>query len=338
MWHFWRSCARPRFERSYAAVAEFAAPSFEQFDELSAAGVATTLTRPGLVHAFLSQDEAERTLAGQRRHIESGYDVPATPLIGPAVQALEPTLTSQVAAAYLVAGEGVLNPGAFCASLAKTLIEQGVRVIEHSPVVGFRLRGSELTAVRLVDAEVACSEVVVTAGTWSADVLARLGLAVPLQAGKGYSFSSSLPNPPRRPMYYGDKHIVSSPIGGQTRFAGTMEFSGNNRHLEWRRIVSIAEASKPYLGDWFDRPDDLIGRISDPWVGGRPMLPDGLPVLDRVPSTSNAFVSTGHGMLGITLAPASGKALASYVATGSRPAELMPFGFGRIPGVRAAHP
>jgi glycine/D-amino acid oxidase-like deaminating enzyme len=335
MWHFWRSCARPRFERSYAAMARFAAPSFEQFSELASAGVATTLTRPGLVHAFLSQDEAERTLAGQRRHTESGYDVPAVALTGPAVQVLEPTLSAQVAAAYLVEGEGVLNPGAFCASLAKTLIEQGVRVIEHSPVTGFRRRGREVIAVRLVDNEIACSDVVVAAGTWSADVLAQLGLAVPLQAGKGYSFSISLPNPPRRPMYYGDKHIVSSPIAGQTRFAGTMEFSGNNRHLQWRRVVSIAEASKPYLGEWFDRPDDLIGRISDPWVGGRPMLPDGLPVLDRVPSTSNAFVSTGHGMLGITLAPASGKALASYVATGSRPLQLAPFGFDRIAGVRA---
>jgi D-amino-acid dehydrogenase len=220
--------------------------------------------------------------------------------------------------------------------LAKTLVEQGVRVVEHSPVNGFNVRDGRVETVQLLDSELACSQVVITAGTWSAEILGKLGLTLPLQAGKGYSFSIQLPEAPRRPMYFGDKHIVSSPIGGQTRFAGTMEFSGNNRHLEWRRIVSIAEASKPYLGEWFDRPDDLIGRISEPWVGGRPMLPDGLPVLDRVPALSNAFLSTGHGMLGITLAPASGKSLASYVVTGNRPSELTAFGFERIPGVRVA--
>ena len=38
----------------------------------------------------------------------------------------------------------------------------------------------------------------------------------------------------------------------------------------------------------------LMALIHDPWVGGRPMLPDGLPVLDTVPTARNAFVATGH--------------------------------------------
>jgi glycine/D-amino acid oxidase-like deaminating enzyme len=90
------------------------------------------------------------------------------------------------------------------------------------------------------------------------------------------------------------------------------------------------------LGEWFERPDDLVGRISEPWVGGRPMLPDGLPLVDRLPNLSNAYVSTGHGMLGVTLAPESGRALSEFLATGARPAGLRPFAIDRLPGVRAA--
>ncbi|GAA4632662.1 hypothetical protein GCM10023196_066950 [Actinoallomurus vinaceus] len=114
-----------------------------------------------------------------------------------------------------------------------------------------------------------------------------------------------------------------------------MELSGNNRRLDWRRIVAIAHASRDYLGHWYDSADDLMALIHDPWVGGRPMMPDGLPVLDRVPGSPNAYVATGHGMLGITLAPVSGKAMADYITTGRRPASLAAFRADRFPGLLA---
>src|SRR5262249_6961860 len=140
------------------------------------------------------------------------------------------------------------------------------------------------------------------------------------------------------PLYLGDKHIAVSPIGGATRIAGTMELSGNNRRLDWRRVVAIAHASRDYLGHWYDSADDLMALIHDPWVGGRPMMPDGLPVLDRVPGSPNAYVATGHGMLGITLAPVTGKAMADYVVTGRRPAELAAFRADRFRGLLARRP
>jgi len=109
-----------------------------------------------------------------------------------------------------------------------------------------------------------------------------------------------------------------------------MEFSGNNRRLDWRRVEAIGHASREYLGRWFDTPDDLMGLIDNPWVGGRPMLPDGLPLVDRVPGTMNAYVATGHGMLGVTLAPSTASALRSFMETGERPGVLVPFGFDRL--------
>jgi glycine/D-amino acid oxidase-like deaminating enzyme len=336
MWHFVQSCSPARFEQSYRQLAALVAPAFDRFDELRSAGVETTLSRPGLVHAFLSEDVALRTMATQRRWQSIGYAVPDHPLTGPSVREVDPSLNAEVSAAYVIEGEGVVDPGAFTAAVSSYLAGRGARVLADTPVSEFRTSRGRVSSVQLGGEWLDCSAVVVAAGTWTSDILARLGVHLPLQAGKGYSFSVELPDPPRRPLYLGDKHIVASPIAGRTRLAGTMEFSGNNRHLEWRRIVSIAEASKPYLGEWFERPDDLVGRISEPWVGGRPMLPDGLPLVDRLPNLSNAYVSTGHGMLGVTLAPESGRALSEFLATGARPAGLRPFAIDRLPGVRAA--
>ena len=66
------------------------------------------------------------------------------------------------------------------------------------------------------------------------------------------------------------------------------------------------------------------------WVGRRPLTPDGLPILDRVPPVGNLFIATGHSMLGVTLAPSSGQALAGYVLSGRRPELLEPFRLRRF--------
>jgi D-amino-acid dehydrogenase len=66
------------------------------------------------------------------------------------------------------------------------------------------------------------------------------------------------------------------------------------------------------------------------WAGLRPVTPDGLPVLDRLHPLDNVYISTGHSMLGITLAPASGIAMAEFIQTGRRPQILRPFSVARL--------
>ena len=63
---------------------------------------------------------------------------------------------------------------------------------------------------------------------------------------------------------------------------------------------------------------------------GRPSGVSGLPILDRVHPLENLYLATGHSMLGITLAPASGRALTDYVMSGKRSAPLEPFRLDRF--------
>jgi glycine/D-amino acid oxidase-like deaminating enzyme len=317
---FWRSSRRARFRRGYAALVELNRPTLELFDGLREAGVDTTLRTPGLVHAFLSVDEARHHLELQRTMAGDAYQVPDGVTTGDGARSLDAALGPRVAAAYRVAGEGVVDPDRLVRSLAAPL-----HVHEGLAVTGVRHSGGRVTAVRTAQGERPCSAVVVAAGTWSKGLLRELGHRLPLQAGKGYSFSVRLDAAPRHPLYLGDRRVVASPMNGSVRIAGTMELSGNNRRLDWRRLVAVAAASRHYLGDWYEHPDDLIGLIRDPWVGGRPLLPDSLPAIDRLPGQSNAFVATGHGMLGITLAPATGRALSEYMLSGRRPTVLEPF-------------
>ncbi|MEU0194241.1 FAD-dependent oxidoreductase [Streptomyces afghaniensis] len=330
LWRFWRSSTPAVFRRGYGAIAELNRETFALFDGLREAGVDTTLTRPGMVHAFLSPAEARHHLAIQREMAHGHYPVPDDIVTGTEAHLLDEALSPAVRAAYLVAGEGVVDPEAFARALGEALAASGVKIHENAEVTGFRTAGGRVTALRTADTELSCAAVVVAAGMRSPDLLGFLGHRLPLQAGKGYSFSVDLDPAPRHTLYFGERRAVASPIGGTTRIGGTMELSGNNNRLDWRRIVAVALASRHYLGRWFDDPDDLVGLIRDPWVGGRPFLPDGLPVIDRVPGHDNAFAATGHGMLGVTLGPVTGHRLAEYVVTGRRPEALVPFGFDRL--------
>ena len=65
-------------------------------------------------------------------------------------------------------------------------------------------------------------------------------------------------------------------------------------------------------------------------MGMRPMVPDTLPVVGRLPSRENVYVNTGHQMLGVTLAPGSGWALAGLVVEGRAGVGLGAFGVGRF--------
>ena len=331
LWRFWRSSTPAAFRHGYAAIAELNRSTFGLFDGLRAAGVETGLTRPGMVHAFLSPAEARHHLAVQRQMAHGRYPLPDDVVTGDEARLLDPALSSRVRAAYLVEGEGVVDPEAFARALGEALAASGVKVHENTEATGFRTEGSRVVALRTATGEVPCSAAVIAAGTRSSDLLGSLGHALPLQAGKGYSFSVELDPAPRHTLYFGERRAVASPIGATTRIGGTMELSGNNNRLDWRRIVAVALASRHYLGRWFDDPDDLVSLIRDPWVGGRPFLPDGLPVVDRVPGHDNAFAATGHGMLGVTLGPVTGRTLADYVRTGRRPDVLMPFRFNRAP-------
>jgi D-amino-acid dehydrogenase len=55
------------------------------------------------------------------------------------------------------------------------------------------------------------------------------------------------------------------------------------------------------------------------------MTPDGLPVIGRVPGYRNLIVASGHAMLGVTLAPATGEAVAELITTGGAPEAIAPF-------------
>ena len=111
-------------------------------------------------------------------------------------------------------------------------------------------------------------------------------------------------------MIFTEARVAMTPMGEALRFGGTMELSGVNAVLRPERVRQIVESVARYLPDF--REDDFAG--TEPWCGLRPVTPDGLPYIGRFGRHRNLIVATGHAMLGLTLAPITGRLVADVVS------------------------
>ena len=113
--------------------------------------------------------------------------------------------------------------------------------------------------------------------------------------------------------------------GDRLRLAGTMEFRGLDENVNAVRVAAILRAPGIYFRDW-QEPETTDA----PRAGMRPMTPDGLPVIGRFGGLSNAWVSSGHGMMGITLGAGSARTLAQAISDNLLPSTLHPFSPARF--------
>ncbi|MDH5333371.1 MAG: FAD-binding oxidoreductase, partial [Thermoleophilia bacterium] len=110
-----------------------------------------------------------------------------------------------------------------------------------------------------------------------------------------------------------------------------MEFSGYDLAIDQRRITNLFELARGYVD--LERPE-----YEEPWAGLRPMTVDGLPILDWAQPYRNAYLATGYSMLGMTVSPPAGKAMAEMIVSGSRPEVFEPFRVDRFPRAIARRP
>jgi D-amino-acid dehydrogenase len=202
---------------------------------------------------------------------------------------------------------------AFTEQLAAHARAAGVRFVFDTEVTGFETDGAKLVAAHAGARRHAADAFVVAAGCWSAPLLARLGLGLPVRPVKGYSITvpfGAWASPPRMPVVDDYMHIAATPLGARLRVAGTAEIAGYDTSLPPGRIENLFDMALqlfPSLAPHLDRAG------AAPWAGLRPVSADGVPRIGRL-RFANLYVNAGQGHLGWTLAAGSARLLADLVA------------------------
>jgi D-amino-acid dehydrogenase len=314
MWR--RSNARDQ-RAGFEAHLRLAADTAEVLDAYRADGIDFEMRAAGLLMVFTDAENLHHHQANL--DLVRRFDLDPQVLVEDDVRAHEPLLSDRVRGGIFFPRERHLDPRALVQGLHARLLELGVKIAEHSPVTGVRRTAGAVTAVVTEAGPVEGDAFVLAAGAWTGRVSAVLGHRLPVRPGKGYSIDVPAVGL-RSATNLSDAKVALTPFGDRLRLAGTMEFAGLDERVNDLRVQAILRAPGAYLRGWQPPSGPLRPR-----AGMRPMTPDGLPAIGRLPGTTNTYVSTGHGMLGVTLAAGSARALTELVVHGTRPPQLAPF-------------
>lgn len=268
----------------------------EDQDYEGAAEACALLSRYGIERRVISRDEAIA--------------------IEPALKSLGPKLKG---ASYAESDESG-DAFKFTQELAKLCEARGVKFRFNTAIEAIRTDGDRVASVVVKEADavtfdaLSADAYVLALGSYSTLMLKTIGIAIPVYPAKGYSATLStegFAGAPEVSLTDEAMKIVFSRIGNRLRIAGTAELAGYNTELNMVRCEALIRRARelfPNAAD-YDRPQY--------WTGLRPSTPSNRPLIGRA-HYRNLYLNTGHGTLGWTEGPGSGKALAELVS-GKKP-------------------
>jgi D-amino-acid dehydrogenase len=277
-----------------------------------------------MVCATAERGEAQKVLDEMEPMRRFGFELPSELMTSDEVHAFEPALSDRVKAGFYVPQQWHVRADTFTAGLGRKVRELGAEIVEEAEVHRFDAGDGHVRAVQTSKGDFSADAFLLAAGSWTTPLAAKLGVRLPMQPGKGYTFLLSPTVMPKHGILFADIHAGASPFSDRLRISGTMEFSGYNLELDRRRIDNVFRLANEYL-----RLEQAT--YENAWAGLRPMVADGLPILDWAGPFRNAYIATGYSMLGMTLSQPAGEAMAAMVLTERRPEVFEPFRVDRFP-------
>jgi len=245
----------------------------------------------------------------EEAHLLREHGVGADVLDAEGVRRIEPNVLPSVIGGVYFPPDAHLIPHEFVQQLARRVQERGGVIQPHTEVTGFHTQGRRVTGVLTSNGTLTPREVVLASGAWSPAVARDLRLKLPIQPAKGYSLTvKATPDSPSVPLHLSELKVVVTPMGDKIRFAGTLELAGLDFTIQPRRLEGIKRGVGRYLPMQAEWPTAEI------WRGLRPLTPDTLPIIGRTMRYDNLILATGHGMLGVSLAPVTGQLIAEVAA------------------------
>ena len=309
LWQFALASSARQTERAVILLRDMSIASLALYEELAArTDLDFEFRKNGLLMLFRTSHGREGSLKMAAQASRIGIE--ARVLSREALHELEPGVRFNAAGGVYYPGDAHLTPAMFVDSMREHVIASGVRFIHSARVTGFVTRPSGITAVTTTSGTYPADEFVLAGGSWSPLIVRSLRLRIPMQPGKGYSVTvKNPPVLPRIPMLLEEARVAVTPMGERLRFSGTMELSGYDTSINARRVRALLAAVPAYLGG-LEAPQLATGET---WAGLRPCTPDGLPFIGRFRRCENLIAATGHAMVGMSLAPVTGKLVTEIV-------------------------
>jgi D-amino-acid dehydrogenase len=308
LWNFARRANEPDMLAAARGCQALLESSLALYKELFALeGLDCEFETRGLLFAFRTpQGFAE--YAHTERLLATRFALPARRIEGQELVEFEPALRPGLAGGYYYERDAHLRPDRLMSAWRQAFERRGGEVLERREFLGFRAAGQRAEAVQTDRGELEADACVVATGAWTPLLARQLGVWLPIEPGKGYSLT--MPRPalcPRMPLLLMEDRVAVTPFRSGYRLGSTMEFAGYDDSLRPERLELLRRGAARFLREPYCEP------VEEAWYGWRPMTYDGLPVIDRSPRLANVLLAAGHNMLGLSMAPATGRLVAALV-------------------------
>jgi D-amino-acid dehydrogenase len=295
--------ARPGFATKVAALlGAHARDSLALHQELVDAGVQTSFSGSGILGLYASEHALNAELSRDDR---IRRDLPG---LGVTAEGLTRYIRNDVDAVGGVYSphEGFVDSEQYVLGVVDAARAMGVEVRSGVGPVRLRRRGARVESVQTALGDIQAQTVVVAAGVGSRAIARQLGHRLPVVGATGYHVEFTSSNlDVSCPVYLPEAHLVLTPLAGRFRVSGMLDLGTPS--------VTTAERVRGVIDDVRRYFPKLDAEVSSMWSGQRPCTPDSLPIVGRPRGMENLLYATGHGMMGIALAPLTGRWIADLV-------------------------
>jgi glycine oxidase len=220
---------------------------------------------------------------------------------------LEPGLGLAVREAVLLPDVAQIRNPRLGAAMHASLSARGVMIQEHTEVSGFHAAGRRLHGVSTSRGDYTAACIVLAGGAWSAPLLARLGISLPVKPVKGQMIQYQAPPGLLRHIVLYLDHYLIPRRDGLLLAGSTLEDVGYDKSTTAdarEMLMRLAVELVPELGNC---------EVVRHWAGLRPGVSDGVPYIGPLPGFDGLFINTGHFRNGVVMAPASARLLTDLV-------------------------
>lgn len=319
-WAFKKSASSKKVEKAIPVIKNINVFGRDLYEEIKASGDFNFhYERKGLLMLYKTDKAGEEEWNIGQRAIKEGLTVKN--LSFDEVKNMEPNANVDCKGAVYFDSDAHMTPKEFMTEMHSYLKSKGATFYTNEEVKDLFISEGKITEIITSERKLKPDEVVLAAGSWSTLLTEKLGVKIPVQAGKGYRINVERETGITIPAILVEAKVAVTPMNGFTRFAGTMEIAGINETINPKRVKAISNAASSYYKELKIHQSEL----NDASCGLRPCTPDGLPYIGKPSKYKNLTIATGHAMMGWSLGPPTGKLVSEIISDKKTSVDLHPF-------------
>jgi len=311
-WAFLQQCTAQRARTNTLAVLEMSLRSAALISELQTKVPLDFSHRQAgklvLINSKAELQSSKEVCAVKRAHGSDAHVVTLDEAhqIEPAIAYMK----TQALGAVYSESDSVGDAAKFTSQLGQWLSTRGnIEIQLNTSVQRIIAKSGKLDMIETDKGPLKADAVVVCMGAWSEKILKPLQIPANIYPVRGYSLTLPLGEQANNVSISDlENKMVYSRMGDQIRIAGFADFIGFNTDRDKTRTRKLLDTARRFAPDIANYDANDLNE----WGGFRPMTPNSQPLVGAT-KVKGVYLNTGHGMLGWTLACASGHDLAASI-------------------------